>query len=104
LTWVDWIAIAGAYPASILFLLVFSVTRSPWWRDALGWVIFGLAVATVITYTVIAASLVLGREYPGREIVRAFAFTLLTLAYVAKTIAVIHERRKGRSNLKEKQK
>jgi hypothetical protein len=101
MTWIDWIAIAGAYPASILFLLVFSVTKSPWWRSPLGWVMFGLAAASVLTYTVIAASLVLGRDYWGRDGFRAIAFTLLTLAYVAKTVAVIRERRKGRSSLKE---
>lgn len=102
MTWVDWVAIAGVYPASILFLIVFSVTRSPWWRDALGWVIFSLALTTVITYTVLASSLVLGRDYPGREIVRALAFTLLTVAYLAKTAAVIHERRKGREPKEKK--
>jgi hypothetical protein len=103
-TLIDWIAVAGAYPASIVFLFVFSITRSPWWRDPLGWVMFGLAAASVLTYTVIASSLVLGRDYWGRDAFRAIAFTLLTLADVAKTAAVIHERRKGRSKPKEKQK
>jgi hypothetical protein len=103
MTWIDGIAIFGVYPASILFLIVFSVTKSPWWRSPLGWVLFGLAAATVLTYTVIVGSLVLGRDYFGRDVFRAIAFTSLTLAYVAKTAAVVHERRKGRSNPKEKQ-
>lgn len=101
MTWIDWIAIAGAYPASIIFLLVFSVTRSPWWRSPLGWVMFGLAAASVLAYTVIVATLAFGVDYWGRDTFRAIAFTLLTLAYVAKTAAVIHERRKGRSHPKE---
>jgi hypothetical protein len=101
MTWIDWIAIGGVYPASILFLLVFSVTWSPWWRSPLGWVIFGLAAATVLTYTVIVATLVLGTDYWGRDALRGVAFTLLTLAYVAKTVAVILERRKWRSATKE---
>lgn len=95
----DWIAIAGVYPASITFLLVFAVTRSPWWKSPLGWVMFSLAGTSVLTYTVIAATLLLGRDYWGREWIRAVAFTLLAFAYIAKTVAVVHERRK--SNNKE---
>jgi hypothetical protein len=101
MTWIDWIAVVGVYPASIMFLIVFAVTKSPWWRNPLGWVMFGLAAATVLTYTVIVGSLVLGRDYWGRDAIRAIAFTLLTLAYVVKTVAVVHERRKGRSTPKE---
>lgn len=100
----DYVAIFGVYPASIVFLLVFSVTRSPWWKSPLGWVMFGLAAASVITYTVIVASLVFGRDYWMRDEIRTVAYSLLAFAYIAKTLAVVHERRQGRVEVTKEKK
>lgn len=94
MTVADWIALGGVFPASVVFLLTFAVTRSPWWRSPLGWVMFGLAATSVLTYAVIALTVVLGSDYWGRDWIRGIAFTLLAAAYIAKTIAVVRERRK----------
>lgn len=97
----NFILVFGAYPASIIFWVVFTVTRSPWWRDPLGWVIWGLATATVLVFSVSFAFLVFGSDYWGREWFKLIAYAALTLAFFAKSWAVIHERRRGRHQLKE---
>lgn len=94
----NFILVFGAYPASIIFWVVFTVTRSPWWRDPLGWVIWGLATATVLVFSVSFAFLVFGPDYWGRDWFKLIAYAALTLAFFAKAWAVIHERRKGRTN------
>lgn len=95
MTFPDYILVFGAYPASIIFLGVFSITRSAWWTDWLGWVIFSLALSIVIVFSISFLYFLLGADYPGREWVKAGAYTLLTLAFIAKSAAVVYERRRA---------
>lgn len=95
------IGLLGVYPASIVFLIVFSVTRSPWWKKPLGWVMFGMAASTVLTYTVLVLPALLDIDRAWLAPVRVVAFTLLTAAFIAKTTAVITSRRKKRAQPEE---
>lgn len=96
MTLADYILVFGAYPASIIFLCVFAITNRAWWTDWLGWVIFSLALSIVLVFTISFLYHLLGSDYPGREIVKGAAYGLLTLAFLAKSVAVIYERSRGR--------
>lgn len=91
----DMILIYGAFPASLIFTAVFAITRKKWWNAVLGWVIFSLAISINIVFGVSFLFYMLGPDYPGRSLVKAAAYILLTVAFLAKTAAVIYERNRG---------
>lgn len=80
-----------------LFLaLYFSVGRPrTWYRDRLGWVIFGYAVAVVALLGLIVYGIVFGQKVD--EPIRFLVGGLLGVALVAKTWSVYRERREART-------
>jgi hypothetical protein len=65
-----------------------------WYRDRLGWVIFGYAVAVVSLLSLIVYGVVFGQRVA--EPLRLIVGLGLAFALVAKIRAVRHERRRGR--------
>jgi hypothetical protein len=80
---------------AIAFALVFTLGRPRvWYRDPLGWVIFGYAVAVIALLGLIVYGIVFGQKVG--EPLRFTVGTLLALALLAKTWAIHQERRAGR--------
>ncbi len=91
-----WLVIAGIVP-SLAFTLIYGF-GSPWYRSALGVVMFllGLSLTTVL-------GIVLGRrlfgEYPGYQWVAIGGYSLLLVAMVGLAVIVIIERRSASTAL-----
>lgn len=90
-----------------VFLMGYFALGSPrtWFRDRLGWVIFGYAVVTVAFIGLIAYAIITGEQIS--EPIRFGVGFLMAGALVAKIWAVYRERREGRlskfaNNHKEK--
>lgn len=89
------ILVFGAVPAALAFLLIFSITRRVWWTSILGWVVFALALSINVVFFVSILFYFLGPDYPAREGVKVFAYSFLTLALLAESVAIIFERYRG---------
>lgn len=80
---------------AIVFALYFSLGRPrTWYKDRLGWVIFGYAVAVILLLFLIAYAIVFGQRVD--EVYRFIVALSLGAALVAKTISVNRERHAGR--------
>ena len=82
--------------ALALVLAVYFAVGRPrtWYRDRLGWVIFGYAVATVALLGLIVYGITFGQKVV--EPVRFVVGTALGVALASKTWSVYRERREGR--------
>lgn len=78
--------------AGAVFLVAYSVLAR-WWKTPIGLLFELIGIATVATGIVVLASLVLGTDYPGREIVRIVGYLLFTDATVGILITYLIERR-----------
>lgn len=81
-----------------VFLMGYFALGKPrtWYRDRLGWVIFGYAVVTVAFIGLIAYAIIF--EQKVVEPVRFIVGLLMAGALVAKILAVYRERREARKN------
>lgn len=79
-----------------VFLMGYFALGSPrvWYKDRLGWVIFGYAVVTVAFIGLIAYAIITGEKID--EPARFAVGLLMAGALVAKIWAVYRERREGR--------
>lgn len=89
------VALLACFILSVFLSAFFALGRPrTWFRDPLGWVIFGYSVTTVTFVGLIAYAIIFDQKVP--EPVRLMAGVLMAAGIVAKTWAVHHERRKGR--------
>lgn len=90
------------YLVGILFGLAFTVmygVTAPWWRSAIGRMFMVIGTAIVMAGVVVLLSLILGGDYPGRELVRVLGYGIFTLAMGFLFFTYLHERRKPSSPL-----
>jgi len=82
--------------ALALFLALYFAVGHPrtWYRDRLGWVIFGYAVATVALLGLIVYGIVFSQRV--HEALRLMVSSALAIALISKIRAVYSERRMGR--------
>lgn len=78
------------------FFAIYFATGKPrvWYRDRLGWVIFGYALSVVALLGLIVYGIVFGQKVA--EPIRLVVATALAAALIAKTWSVHRERRAGR--------
>lgn len=80
---------------AVFLALYFAIGRPrTWYRDRLGWVIFGYAVATVALLALIVYGIVFGQKVI--EPLRLVVGSALGVALASKTWSVYRERREGR--------
>lgn len=80
---------------AVVFVLYFSIGKPrTWYKDPLGWVIFGYGVAVVALLGLICYAIVFGQKVD--ELFRSLVSVALGGALIMKTLSVHQERAKGR--------
>jgi hypothetical protein len=77
----------------LAFTLMYAFT-APWWRSAIGRMFIVIGSAVVMAGVTVLLSLLLGADYPGREIVRMAGFGFFSAAMGFLFFTYLHERRK----------
>lgn len=91
-TLTDWVAVAAVIPFA-LYTLIYGI-GSPWYRSILGWVLFGLGLATTAALTYVAVRRIVG-DFPGWEFWSLAVYSVLALVGWALVGAVVVERRRA---------
>lgn len=86
------VALSVIVPAG-LFTLLYGI-GSPWWKSGLGVILFSVAASVTLTFGLIISRRVFG-PWPGYDIAALVVFSILALAWWAKVIILVIERKRA---------